>query len=472
METLVGRGDALPRSSRAGGRHRASAAGASSSDQDGRTGTPPPDAAHDSVLLVESVTPRRSGSTSFAKPEWGTPSPLGSAARLRAIAAAVRRSEDDESPRSRETKKERGGGEDEGGGRRIRRGVGRYEPTRSRRRRIRHASRFVRELRKQLARAAGRRGHARSEVLGSYRRPRMLLLDGGAGPPYAGCCGPPYAAGVGVLRTLRCWAPYAAVLGSCTPRCAPQRHWHLRLARFPTISSFPRSPRARDRGRRQRPQHARGDADSGQIRPSLDAHPEVAAARSCHPRSRVSSMALTRGSAIDRDATPRDAPDPQKPRRSESHAFQRLGATGEGLRAEDEVRVLEGARVRSPRRRGTRPRHPRDLRCHRSNATLGVVPRLARLAWRTPSWGCRRFRLRRVLADATHDRLGAHRRVADDETHVFHAPEALGLDRSVTRCPGRNAGNRVRRPQWRRASSPDWNTESERSVDVATGGRR
>ena len=46
-----------------------------------------------SLVWKLAVTPRRvGGETSFAKPEWGTPSPLGSAARLRAIMAAVRMS--------------------------------------------------------------------------------------------------------------------------------------------------------------------------------------------------------------------------------------------------------------------------------------------------------------------------------------------------------------------------------------------
>ena len=52
-----------------------------------------------SLVWKLAVTPRRvGGETSFAKPEWGTPSPLGSAARLRAIMAAVRRSGDEADP--------------------------------------------------------------------------------------------------------------------------------------------------------------------------------------------------------------------------------------------------------------------------------------------------------------------------------------------------------------------------------------
>ena len=83
--------------------------------------SPPSDVARRprySLVWKLAVTPRRvGGSTSFAKPEWGTPSPLGSAARLRAIMAAVRRSEDETDPlgavgkRKRSEEEERNEGE-------------------------------------------------------------------------------------------------------------------------------------------------------------------------------------------------------------------------------------------------------------------------------------------------------------------------------------------------------------------------
>ena len=83
--------------------------------------SPPSDVARRprySLVWKLAVTPRRvGGSTSFAKLEWGTPSPLGSAARLRAIMAAVRRSEDETDPlgafgkRKRSEEEERDEGE-------------------------------------------------------------------------------------------------------------------------------------------------------------------------------------------------------------------------------------------------------------------------------------------------------------------------------------------------------------------------
>ena len=228
------------------------------------------------------------------------------------------------------------------------------------------------------------------------------------------------------------------------------------------LVSFPRSPRGRDRGRRQRPQHARGDARFGRDSPQLlGAHPEVAAAHVhvVHALARqLHGLDVRVAGRSNRDVhVARRGRIQQKAAKIGIARALRLGATGEGLLAEDEVRVLEGARVRSRLDAEERVRVAREIY---ESPTVETRRRLGTASRtfdpRTPSWGCRRFRLRR--STRRRDTQSPRRTPSCCRRRNARLPRRPDGNRrrnsrswSVTRCPGRNAGNRVRRPATRRA---------------------